>query len=95
MTAEELLAEYQAGRLTWEEYQIALQIAIAAAKGLAGAGVDNDDYDDQAPVVTLLGIFWDTSVIHRYPILDKEKIPKSFDAKISKKVMVTNKISKI
>ena len=64
MTAEELLAEYQAGRLTLEEYQNALAAAIAA-----GATVDDDD-DDQAPepepapdttapVVTLIG---DTSI---------------------------------
>ena len=53
------MAEYQAGRLTWEEYQreldfIVLQIAAEIEAG-AIVNADDDYYDDQAPVVTLNG----------------------------------------
>ena len=48
MTPEELFAEYQAGRLTWEQYQSALAAAVAAAAAAAELAIATAE-NDQAP----------------------------------------------
>ena len=71
LLAEYLLAEYEAGRLTWEEYQSRLRMAAGMAGGMAAGAeiakaIDDALADDPAlepdrtaPVVTLIG---DTSI---------------------------------
>ena len=54
MTPEELLEEYRAGRLTWEEYQVQIAlIAAAMAGGLLGLDDDDQAPDATAPVITV------------------------------------------
>ena len=55
MTPEEVEAEYQAGRLTEEEYQTALAIALAAGIAVGAVVDDYDDYDATLPVITVHG----------------------------------------